>query len=760
MNKKDLNNDQIISITLKDKEIIAVPSKHFDCAYATIVNVLCCDAELRPDAIAVELNQSFVVEIAKWFTELGIGSQNKVELPVMLAVTQNNRILTPEKKEIVTLLETYFKTKIENIDSVLVSKVLESPDQVIVPISSTDSIIEGIRSSLEINVPVFGIDTLHRPSPRGTQLVLEDYIPGNNFKEFINNNKTLVHKLRGEDDNLREIAMARQLKGLRYKRILFVCGMAHFVSVVEKLKNDSILPLEILNESCEIETKRNILHPFLAVECFTYPIMSTIYERLRNHPSKNNPQLVIPDYEKIFRQIFNNAKEKYGSNHQNEQISIETFIAFEQLLGNMNLMNLRTVASMANIIHVSSSVFSRKFQNAIIESFMNIEREWASSEKFGLPLISPDFRNKRDSQYFVTINYKESNGKCGISDKHISTWYHGFTETNFKNDFQLEKDNDFKDYSEKNCSWWISPEKEIQLFLLGLQATKISANIEKHPILFEGSLQAGLAMKQTIRSFATGKFDVYVYSNKKKGKQNNNNLPQPVVFIFEMDHINELPVQHLYSAGKFIGKFVADRSKYQYFIKSGSIFIASISYLLKNNDGMDLLAGDLSYGGDPYLNEKMTASYLERTSYKCNPSLKNLSIKELNAFYLNNFKIEIGTNWTENLILYAIPYCFSKELTVVAPNNFKPTEKAITEARKNKVLIKIIPLTAFRSDLIQSVRERPLVRSTDDFGFFYPAFYGGFRKYVDLLPKALKNELEKINIDFAYLKTKEDGGNF
>lgn len=154
----------MLTLSYDGHQLLAVPAVHYRAVFAEMVQLLCSSPETRPDAIAVELDPAAAAGIAAWFRDLSDGSRPR-PLPCMLGLIRENRRIHPRyKKKVLELQETYGRLLHEIPQGVLFRELEYAPTSLLC-LSPTDSIIEAIRSAVELQVPLYGID-LDDPAAR------------------------------------------------------------------------------------------------------------------------------------------------------------------------------------------------------------------------------------------------------------------------------------------------------------------------------------------------------------------------------------------------------------------------------------------------------------------------------------------------------------------------------------------------------------------------------------------------------------------
>ncbi|HPM87658.1 MAG TPA: hypothetical protein PKX27_06735, partial [Bacteroidales bacterium] len=251
-------------IKINRSEIIGVPAIHNRAVFAREVNYLCSARETRPEAIAVELGPHIVAELVAWMKELGICRRTGTWLPCMLGLLIENRFIHPDlAKNAMNLQENLYKP-LSDISADLLKKLLYFSGKYLVALSATDSIIEAIRCSVELDIPVIGIDMDEMSAKPDKILLVEEPVHSSfNLQNYVSGNENHAAETRDPYvDSRREFVMAARLKRIAeiYKKILVTGGIAHWVKIKELLSDPAVRPAEILFPTLPLKLKRSVIH--------------------------------------------------------------------------------------------------------------------------------------------------------------------------------------------------------------------------------------------------------------------------------------------------------------------------------------------------------------------------------------------------------------------------------------------------------------------------------------------------------------------
>ncbi len=771
-------------IKINNCEVVAVPAIHNRAVFAREVNYLCSDKETRPDAIAVELGPHIVYELVTWMKELGISRRTGTWLPCMLGLMLDNRFIHPDLGVSALNLQENTAKSLPDISPDLLKKLLYYSDKYLIALSSTDSIIEAIRCSVELDIPVYGIDMDEMSMKPDKILLVEE--PRNssfNLLNYVSENEIRAAETRDPYvDGRREYVMAARLKRIAkyHKRVLVTGGIAHWVKLKELLANPSVRPADIVVPYFPLKFKRSVIHPSMALAFMdNYPVMTTLYEKSRHFPRKNLKfRFDLPDTNKLCRGILDRTYEEYNREYGNSHLngsdkSIEKIPGFERLLANLSLVRQHHSPSMSDIIECSESMMPDGFNGLLMSQLMNIDRPWASMKQFPeLPLLSVMPRdgegreNKTGIDHFrLTDPRKDNPGPWeipGYEEESFTIHYHN---SNFSPVLSSRvwnwADDPFRNEKKSNYYVWVWPPCEALIFGTAYEASRIARtrSDEPSPAVFEGSLYNGLDIKATMRSIIKGEKKIMIKkpSSEKKVFTPDGKHPEPTVFIFNDDPADLASAWSLLIAGTNLYRNVKNRPRFDNLVRAkGSCFISSISRVKYHEipqpmrghiDSINILDG-YTVLGNPCINARQAAQWIEDNDYNCCPVMSETSITSLISYYKKHFNLELSiTDWTTTLIEVAIPYA-KERFVVIGPKTFSIPEKLNAEARRRNISIDFLPLSYFSDKHISEMRRRIMLKASDPDGLSYPpeaekAIGQKADKYFELLPQYMQLQLKK-----------------
>ncbi|MEI6890216.1 MAG: hypothetical protein WCL03_13165, partial [Bacteroidota bacterium] len=754
----------------------AVPAIHYHAVFAQAVNMSCRNENTRPDAIAVELGPHMVNTIAAWMRELGIGKGKDIMLPCMLGVLVKNRLIHPDFRDAAFYIQEHYGKPLYEINSNLKLNLLRFSENYLVSLSSTDSIIEAIRSAIILDIPVFGVDLDEFSiGIDGSTMIQEPASSSFDLEKYIGNNAVNAGTLRDNYvDYRREFVMCARLKKIlgEYKNILLTCGLAHWKSIRSMMADDSVKPADFLISGKGPEMKKVIIHPSISLRFMdAYPVITTLYEENRNKQNAEGPKtLNLPDYYLVYREILERTYKTYFSEADADRTGImrdtQCVPEFEALLENVRLMLQRNVPHSAALFETSTAIMPPTYTSVLASVMMDIGREWASPKQFpNLPVICPAKQATADFCQMVETKPDRWNPDKSFAER-SGPFSVMFTGNNDAPD-QLSKfwtwiDEPKEPASSSYFTSWVWPPCEALLYGTAHDAAKvaIARSNEPSPAAFEGTLYQGIDVKATMRSITQGENQIYIRkpSSSKKVFIPDGKSPDPTVFIFTSQDEGKDSHWSVLIGGNKIGEHIRNRKRFEALKKSkGSTFIASISFchhleipedLSPHVDGMRMLEGITLYG-NPCINARQGAQWVEDNDYNCCPVLSGgNSINDLVREYAMTHGMEISLQtWQNALIQFAIPYA-KERVVIIAPGKLKIPASLFSEAKRRNIDLSIVPLNYFSPARIMEMRKRLFVRSNDPGGLTFPdeveqKLGQSPKKYFEMLPVYMQDQLRK-----------------
>lgn len=717
-----------ITARFQGSQLIAVPAIHFSHVFSDEVNRVCRSLRMGPDAVAVELGPLTAQAAANWLKELGENRKGNKVLPIMLGLIKPNRIIRASLKQRTFELQRETGKDLSELPPEILHRELGYAGHGLLCITPTDSIIEAIRCSLELEIPVYGVDLEEMADGDRAFVTLQDPIRADgNVAGYVAQNAAYAGGQYDEEvDTRREIAMAARLKALLkvYRRVLFTCGMGHWVRVLTYLKDPSIQPA-ILGESDETTNgnfKRVVVHPQIAIDYMgLFPALVSEYQKARrpaNEPGSRLDSTIKLNPSMIFENLMQEAYREYFCAGRNSQ-DLGSLAGFEAYLADLNVLNLRFVPDIFSITKAAREMMSKAFQKALIKKF--IDFPWT------LPQEQPD------CSFLAPIAGSGTDSTCRLSGQSGSVHREHFYIRSIPENRKCTHNEIYFEWKEADENGKIPPMGNgivhtwapwtyliSAMCLRGVSMTKKWEH-EKSVEVFAGSFLDGIAIKEVIHAYARGEDRLYVYDTVKKKRFSNASFTGagfPVVFLLEPEENRGSHWAPLYIDFSWVEKHVRDREHFEHVKKErGNKMISLIGYgdhgvetrISKENHFVqtDRYYGITTYQPDCWEMEQF-AKWMEMTDYKRNPFCRNNMLDEnypsdLRASLGREHGIQIGEfDWSTTLILLAIP--FAKDtVTVIAPNNYQVNPVIFKKAQSHGVEVRRLSLGCFSHQEIEKM---------------------------------------------------------
>jgi hypothetical protein len=729
-----------LHFSIHGMSVFAVPSVHFRMAFAEEVNRLC--AAEKPDAVAVELGPQTARAATEWIRELcGEGNGSSATFPNMLGITRPNRRIRPSKRAEAIRLQKMTGKELHELPPEILLEALDYSELSVLYLSPTDSIIEAIRCANELKVPLYGVDLEETAACRRQDIMLPDpAIASQDMASYVAQNGGFSEHHRDEEiDHRREVAMAARLKSLaaKHKKIVFVCGLAHWRCIRTLVDDSGIAPAIFpVDEPLNYRLfQRVIVHPSLAIHYIdTFPAYAEVYEDCRRHVSRRHKYHQELDVHRLFNDMLLSAYEKYfiKAKDTGEQIDrcfedLEAKNDFEQLLWNLTTIRQRKTPDIFTTLSAAQGIMSSMFCKILGEVLM--KSRWVQPDAFpDLPILAP---SPSPAGTPVRAEYVEPNGnrsrwfylhsipaRSGIPISIPVPWEWKCMP---KKIVERERDGIIAN--------WLPLEALFTAYSLRAVSVAQEDQSQSHTEPFEGSIQDGFEMKSTLRSAARGEDRIFVRVGRRKPQTQAEGGDEmdgfPLVWIFRL--MESASISWKFSSDGFRLLRVNSKNKamwdkydlnYRFISSLMAVTGSHIDQHLSRN-GYNVISetrvGQLSY--HPQCCVKRTAEWAMETHFSRNPYCPEATFEILSKFYRERFSFEIGDYpWHVNLIRMAIPYA-TKAVTVAAPDGYVLPSVAYQEAARKGVQLRIVPLSFFPAMALRKMSEltwMPTLDRTND----------------------------------------------
>ena len=738
----------ICEIAINGGRLSAVPAVHYRCAFAEIVHKVCAAQATRPKAIAVELGFGAVAAVKSWLHDLGVSPGHHRRLPCMLGLVRHNRIIHPDFKASAIRLQEIHGLPLNRIPTSVLRKELKFSSLSLLCLSATDSIIEAIRSAIEWNIPVYGVDLEEFADCNRAPVMIEDPLTArDNLSAYVERNAK--HGMACRDnwvDSRREQFMAGRLRYLvqQHGSVLFTGGLAHWAELDRLLKKPGPITKDAVQPHDAGAYERVLVDPNIAIhQMDLFPDFSQLFEVLRTLPEGVEGQEI--DYPKI---VFDKLRHKYQSVARGEvaELSARERIAdYFGYLGNLCLMNQRAVPDLFLAISAAASMVSKEFAERLAKTLITDAMPWARPEDYpnlrylrSLPLESSERLLSADSHKAELVGSEGKNGPHFVAgpDRDFPT-APDLSPMLIQLESQLpppDPDPD-ADNGEHGPHSWIWPPCENLFYGTAYKAAEIVFTHATQGAVepFSGALYGGIDSKATARAAARGDDRLYVrIQTPRRTSSPREALTEPFVYIFDRKEAARYISGEwsLTQGGSTLADYIRPTNRQMFNEvreRYGTVFVAGV-YLSEKREpesrlsgcnyitGVNLLWGGVAFG-NPCLNSIQSARWIEEGlnehpgdgDFRRCPVLRYGGISYLVDAYKERHGIQLDLeNWSETLIRIAIQYA-RRRVVVIAPDYSAISPRAQMEARSRRISLDLQPLSYFAATRIAAIRRQYLV---------------------------------------------------
>ena len=781
--------DTALRLEAEGGVLLAVPAVHYRAIFAEHVNLACASETGRPAAVAVELGPALLAEVVAWLKELIFASARRDQrmfLPCMLGLLRANRHLHPKYRSAALELQRMTGRRLHEIPPDVLRKNLGYASQSLLCLSPTDSIIEAIRCGMELGVPVYGVDLEDFGHIERAPTMIQDPLDAQqDLTGYVRRNERLAESCRDPDIDLnRERAMAARLKGLlrQHGTVLFTGGLAHWVSIQRLLADETLRPADVPAAAGGGAARRVLVHPVLAThQMDLFPDITALYQDHRRPVPRRKENRDSVDFGALFGDQLRTTYGRFFSDLEKQEQAerkIEDYgnlAAFERYLVNVALMSQRLVPDLNTVLEAAEAMMSKRFCEAIANTFMEYEPGWAKPQDWpDLPIVGLAPLTDTE-QAFLSVEDKvtllipgqRSDGAEGQSPHSRSEPFYlarapdpTRRRTHVRNPWVWPETNDLtgEGGGSGSSSTRVWPPCDNLLFATAFQAGEMVHHQTQHRVVdpFEGSLYDGIDIKATIRSAIKGEDRIYVRHPALSSQTASvaDARAEPTVLILASQVPGDAAQWHNNVISEECAQFVRDPSRYRSFTqKMGTVFVPGISYdeekpvpesLRAHVQSVYDLRGIVVFG-NPCLDAHQEAHYLEATDYARCPVFQGGGVPGLVRMYADRHHLNIDVaNWPSALALFGLPYA-RRRIVVIAPDFFSFGPVVMAEARSRGIHLHILPLSYFPAERIQEVKRRLMVVPLDRNGTQYSselalALNQGPNTHLDLLPKEFRDQ--------------------
>jgi len=715
-----------LSFQVGDGRLLAVPSIHDHHVFADEVHRICSHRETRPDVIAVELGHQITEAAVAWLKELGVGAGRAKKLPLMLGLTSRNRVIRSSfERKAMTLQETTGQD-LSELPPETLYRELNYAGLSLLCLSPTDSIIEAMRCSLELGLPVYGVDLEEMPNHLPKRALIQDPLgPENDLETYVRQNAAMAAKQRDEEiDEPREIVMAARLKTLmlEYGRLLFVCGLGHWASIERLLEEAPSHPARISrdNDKNVIMFERVVVHPVIAIQHMDlFPAFTEQYERSRKPasvPVDHSAKGGTPDPRRAFNAILAGVYKRYFGKEalrrggQQRSQDLVDLGGFEARLKNECVLNLREMPNAFMTVRAAHHAMSKEFVNALVDGFMKVR--WASPRKH--PDCSVLLPSRHEGLGPVCSIYRGDGSP--VEESRYSHYLPGAGSADGEPTIAY----DWKDDPRIRMSWrlggvlhtWPPWERLISSMSMRASGEAQGYRLEKRTEPFRAGIMWGIDIRASLRSALHGKDRIYVHNKTKKRSPSPMDPVHgfPVVWILEPGRHRGASMTALFEDFRQMREYVKDREGFDEMRRArGDKMIALIGYgrdhvPSRPSRAYPLIStarysGILIYQPISWTHSQF-AGWMEMTGYSRNPICNDNGLmgyfpSDLVRLFEQKCGLKMRDyDWETLLILQAIPFA-ENLVTVVAPEGHAIDPIVYERAERSGIDIVVTPLSAF-----------------------------------------------------------------
>jgi hypothetical protein len=749
----------IPELTLSGRRLASIPAIHNRAVFADAVHRACRDDVNRPNAIAVELGPGAVKAVAAWFRDL-FGERNvTMELPCMLGLVRRNHLIHPKHRAAVIRLQEEYGLPLAELPVSILWEHAGFANLSLLCLSPTDSMIEAIRSAVELGIPVFGVDLESCAHADRSRALIEDPLSaGANLSGYVDRNAPRCSQT-GDRwvDGRREEVMASRLRLLmeRYDHVVFTGGLGHWQRLRQRLVDPKLRPAAAFPEGDADAYLRVLVDPIMAVrDMDVFPEISARYEVLRRQPLDSRDARLM--YQGLLRDKLAVA-DRVAERHERDRL-----IAFAQYLGNLCLVNQRQVPEVIDTVNAADAMVSSSFARRFGEELISKSIPWASREQHpDLPYLRAESLHPSEGKFSAP----GTRARLVASNVQSPSFFVQRMRPEHDQRLPVNMESPFPpDAGENNpgpasSQHWVWPPCEHLLFGTGCQAiAEVITSAEGRRVEpFSGSLHEGVDSKATLRAFARGRGRVHVRVGSAQLQcRAQEELSEPVVYLFGSGTGARRPSWRITEAGFDLAPYVQDRARYHDIVQhQGSVFVAQVAFCECGDPEPRLrpwvyevrhLWGAIGFG-NPCANAVQGARWVESCDYARFPILRSGDMSLLCGLYRDRHRLALDPGaWTSTLVRLALPYARHR-VVVVAPDGYLLPPEIGFEARSRELQVEIVPTSFFSADRLAAIRKQYLVFSKNDNGLDFPegieAVLGQTsRAHIEILPSWMRAQLQ------------------
>ncbi len=699
-------------------EIIAFPSIHYHAEFAVRVHQYYSQEKQPAEITAVELGPAITEYTCAELRSLLQMQDAEKGLPLNLAVQIRNAFIHPDNAEKVYALQKVYNCTLNDLPGTVLSDL--HPPIAVLPLFCSDSIFEAVRSSIELNIPIVGIDLNNvPPSIRDSDYPIEMFWDAVQPIAFQNALTRGIDTDADIVDTIREQVMAHRLLQLSktYRKIVFIHGLAHWKNISKYLDDAAELPLpegfDAPSEYMRPELLK--LDPSIVVnlvQTISYPQMVVEYENARTSAADKN----TPDFSKSLNnneygvQLLHSCREEFIKDTGKPQDWL-------RFMRNLEKELYAEMCAQPRLVDMLIASFDIPDLHNIILKQAAANDKWANNKTH--QWMDTLYPSVESTQRLSVMNAKDTLPESiDLDDETLVSDYFALV-----NEMVSEDAEPFVRH--QGGEFWVY--NEVPIYMLASQANRYVFEMQEKPVPMQQGLNGKTDIVRTCFSRSVKPIE-QVYIKPKKSAEAEDiyygYVSEPTVILFNQ-HTKNSTVQ-FYSAGGDVHKYVKNKSKFQrYTANKGCYFIASVQIcedfdsppvLRKYADKGSLIHSALLYG-DPILNKVAGAAAIE-DDYDAYPLVYHRDAVGL-IEYCDKKGIDIRHNDNTQFLLMAGVAQAKRSMTILT-NEVKPSAEVLKLANRLKITLHILPLKMFYHKDLRLIREKWSFRTLSSDALSFP----------------------------------------
>ena len=714
-------------IRLDGSILTIVPAVHYRVLFAETVNAIACNAETRPDAIAVEMGPVLATAVVDWLREIGLSPDTSVSLPSLLGLETRQRYLSPSVREEALELQIESGRELADLPPEVLDLELNYRASCLVPLTPTDSIVEAIRCGVELNVPIHGVDLDEvAPVERQNVLLPDPSVATGRVASYAKEAAAMIAALDVSTvDQRRDLAMAARLKGLMqsYRRVLFTCGLAHWQRVARLIRDPKLKPAldrRPFPEASDLSRyHRKVIHPTLGFQFLDrMPIVAQLFERRRRHPLLDHPNRTG---EAVSVPALFEAKLRHGiraylrahrcATRENEvdAVQLDVVAEFPRLVMRHAAFGLSDVPPITGVLRCAQAFMGDGFAATVARVMLRFP--WADEKEFrDCETLLPSDTHTGASHIRITQGrgvLAEPTRVRGLSELEWVGW----------SDDRSHKSGERRDKSRKSggayCFTWTPWEH----LVTGLsdEGVGLACRVEARPVVepFRGSIQRGIAPRETLRARAReGGF--YVHRDRPLQTPGPTDASEgwPVVWLFDSESAADSSWTHYFVPVSWLVLSARDKASFacRYANTHGQlsalIAFGDLDPRPTSDVSVFMLRGLILYS-PVFADNRQYTCWVELTAGTRNPFFSRTHPSGIPTPVWSHCKSlghPVGElAWQDDIVRMAIPFS-GRHVTVIRPKHYTLHPVVYKEAAQMGRRLAFVDLDHFSQDEIERAR--------------------------------------------------------